>query len=517
MTSDRLSLSRCQSLDAIPKSVFQREVEVVGGGFLSGAAEGLHLSLTDLVDFSQRIRHSPLSTATKFAQDHWSEAAVAATIGYIAPKKYAGWLLLAASLRGILTSGAEAVVNAADTSIPTETARSNFAKQISSESRQFLNGLPVALAGGLAGSGMGSLVFGKGMGLYDFASGKVSSADVRLNLLKVADAFNPPKARLAVIDLDGTLVSTSKHLSLSIEQGIQQIAKATELSPELVSELMANQFSKLRSFTNPWTVELALAEKLKVGQPGGMSFTTFKQTVSDPYWKVFENNRADFLTTYEGVASTLPRLRAEGVEVMLFTNSPAGAAMPRIRSAGLESSFDVAIMIENATAPRGLASELVAQGSERLATWVGSPPESFVCINRSAAKPAPGILRDAINSRGLRPSQVMVIGDSIESDMALAGNTGARGLLAKWSAGDVVYDRSLNRVTGGNFPAAKPSSAQYEVELRAVPDILKHLAPPQRRVALLWSTVTLPSVLLPMQSYGLNGFRSARNPGEGNP
>lgn len=508
MERDTYSLTTSPAL-AESRGVLQREAEVLLSGGLEGLSRGAGQSLTDLAGFASDFKKAPLATTGEYLRNHWSEAAVAATIAFVAPRKHFHMLLLAASGRGVALSTFDGIVGAADTSQPLAQVRERFAASLAGESRNLINSLPMTMLGGIGGRSLANATFGKNLGAVDLAAGKVSWGEVKNNLWKMHDQVLPPAVKLAVVDLDGTLMSTSRHLALGIEQGNKQLAAATGLNVETVSGLMADQFGKLKSFTNPWTVEMALAERLNVGKPGSMTYEHFRTHVSDPYWKIFDNTVTQNLRLYEGVHSTLGALGQKGVPVMLWSNSPASAVIPRMRPHGIDTQISRAVMLENAKPPSGLAPELVQHGTDRLASFMGRENPAFTTLSRDLAKPSPVFLNEIMSESNLRPSQVVVIGDSLVSDMGLAQRSGTRGLWARWSEVDAHYDALLNKVTNGQFPPAPRSGVPYEAELFRFSDSLKHLRAPRDIGGLLKNNLRPAHWLTPMESYGL-AFRPAK-------
>lgn len=511
MDSELQKLSSSPLLEPDSGSILRREFEVLGAGGAAGIGRGLKQSVNDLGSFSHNLAESPVSTLGGFVKDHWSEAAVAAGIAFIAPRKYMHLLLLAASGRGLALATIEGAAAAADPNQSLSTVKERFSANIAGETRLLANSLPMTLAGAAAGRSLANLTFGRNLGAYDLASGKVTMADVKTNLWRAHDMAFPPKAKLAVLDLDGTLVSTSRHLARSIEEGTKQLAKNTGLSEPVVATLMQEQFGKLKSFVNPWTVELALAEKLNVGKPGAMSYEQFRQNVSEPYWKTFDKTLPENLLVYEGVKSTLARLAQEKIPTLVLTNSPAVGAIPRLKMTGLSELVPRSFMLDNAKPPQGLAPELLRHGAERLKASMSEHP-SYSVIERAQAKPSPQFLLDLMKKENLRPGQVMVIGDSLESDMLFAQRSGTRGLWARWAEIDKPFDALLNKVSGGNFPPAKTAGVPFEKQLNRVPEILDSLRP-QRDLRGLWrNSAAGPQLIVPLESYGLsvNSFESRR-------
>ncbi len=483
--------------------VFRRELEVLALGGLQGIQRGVSQSAGDLAGFGKGLVHDPVNTVTSFVKDHWSEAAVAGGLAVLAPRKYLNTLLLVSSSRGVASATIEGAVGAFDTSQDLGTVRERFANHLAGETRQLVNALPMTIAGSAAGRSLGNAVFGKNMGALDLAAGRVTMAEVKTNVWKMHDQVFPPKAKMAVVDLDGTLVSTGRHLAPGIEQGKKLLANSTGLGEQVVSDLLNEQFKKLNSFVNPWTVELAFAERLNVGKPGGMSAAEFKTKISDPYWQIFKDNIKSELTVYEGARETLSALGKNDVAVSIFTNSPAVGALPRLEATGLHKVVKNSIMLENPVPPTSLSAELVKIGEERMAAQMFSDP-SFAQVARTLKKPDPQVVQARMQEQGVRPNEVIVIGDSLEADMALAQKTGARGLWARWNEADTAYDAMLNRVTGGNFPPAKKSGVPFEVELKTVPEILNHLRPPRNIGGLIKNNASFGNWYVPIQSYGLS-------------
>ncbi len=498
--SPKLSHSNLLAPDS--GSILQRELDVLGTGGAEGIGRGLKMSLLDLSNFGSNLCSHPIDALGGFVKDHWSEAAVAAGIAVLAPRKHLNALLIAASSRGVVLSTLDGAISAADKTQDISAVRERFAGNLSSETRNLMNSLPMTLAGGAAGRSLANATFGKNLGALDLATGKVTMAEVQSNLLRAREQMFPPKAKLAVFDLDGTLVSTSRQLAQSIELGKKQLASSTGLGEEVVSNLMNEQFSKLKSFVNPWTVELALSEKLNVGKPQGMSFEQFRNTVSEPYWKVFKDTLKTDLKVYEGAHATLDALSKENVPAMIYTNSPAVGAVPRLEVTGLGDHVSKTVMLDNAIAPKNLAPELLRHGQDRLGDGLFSDP-TFSAVGRNLAKPNPEFLLREMKQRGLRPNQVMVIGDSLESDMLLAQKSGTRGLWARWNEADALFDAKLNQVTGGNFPPAKTTGIPFEQQLMSVDQVLKHLRPPRDISGLLSANASLPRWTIPLSSYGL--------------
>ncbi|MBX9689985.1 MAG: HAD family hydrolase [Candidatus Obscuribacterales bacterium] len=495
-------------IDFSDSGLFEREAHVLSTGLRNGLTKGIKHSINDLSDFGSAFAKNPLSATGDLIEKHWSEAAVAATISFAAPRKWANTLLTLASTRGVALATAESMALAAKPGLDLNKITDYYSNSIASETHALLNALPATLAGGAVGKMTANGVFGKNLGAYDLASGKLKFSDIKSNLWEMHDKILPPKARLAVMDLDATLVSTNKHMAVGLEAGMKKVAENTGLPEAEVKSLFGEQYGKLQSFAHPWTVELAMAERLKVGQPGAMTFEQFRAQVSDPYWSAIKDAAKENLHVYDGVHSTIAELNKQGIKVVLFSNSPGSAVLPRMAMHGLEAPMKNILALKNISAPEGLAPELLAAGKERMASQLsGSGAEKLILVPRELKKPNPTALDNLIRQENLRPSQVMMIGDSLASDMGIAQNTGARGLWARYSEIHKPYDATLNQVTSGNYkgeaiPEAKP---RFEAELHQFSDILKKLKPERDLRGLATKVGGLPGWQVPLQSYGLLG------------
>jgi phosphoglycolate phosphatase-like HAD superfamily hydrolase len=212
------------------------------------------------------------------------------------------------------------------------------------------------------------------------------------------------------------------------------------------------------------------------------------------------------LNVYEGVQSTLAELRRQNIDVAYFSNSPSSAVLPRLAVHGLDQYASKIMALHNVAGPRPgeLSAELYADGAKRVeAQLKSSGAEKLLDLPRELRKPDPQALNDVIYAKGLRPKEVVMVGDNIRDDMGLAQNAGARGLWARYSEFDKVYDET----TGGalrNAPIEGPVP-KFEGELHKFADLLDKLRPERDLSGLGKQMIGVPKWYLPVQSYGLLG------------
>jgi len=484
--------------------LLSREAYVIGNGLKDGLAQGAARSSNDICDFGKAVQESPTSALADLVKNHWTEAAVAAGISFVAPSKLASTLIAAVSLRGVASATYDSAVLAADPKNDTEKVKDLYANSLSSETHALINSLPMSFSGGFAGKVGANAMFGKNIGAWDFVAEKKNLSDVKSNLWDLHDKVLPPKAKMVVVDLDATLVSTNKHLTIGLDKAFAQVAENTGLAKQEVRDAIYGQFKRLQTFGSSFTTELALGDKLQVGKPGGMSPEQFRSQVGDAYWKTLDAEAKHSLDVYDGVKSTLAELNAQRIPVVVFSNSTAEAALPRLAVHRLDAYTSKILALKNVTVPKGLSPELYNQAAERHAARMSSPgSEKLVEVPRELRKPNPTYMEQLIADANLRPKQVMMIGDSLKDDMGIAAKTGVRGLWARYSEIDRLYETVMRDVM--KYGQKKPVTQNYESELHSFAEVLSKLRPERDLKGFVSSVSSLPAWYTPVMAYGLAG------------
>lgn len=483
--------------------LLSREAQVLSRGLGEGLTQGASKSLSDLQDFGSALSKDPSGTLSNFVEKHWSEAAVAAVLGFVAPRKWANTVIALASTRGVATATYDSMRLAADPRNNLTDVKNYYANSIAHETNSLINSLPATIAGGVAGKMGANAVFGKNLGAWDFATGEVKWKDIKTNLWDLHDKVLPPTAKLIVSDLDGTLVSANKHLAVGIETAIDRISENTNIPRHQISDLLYEQYNKLHSYVNPWTTELAFADKFQLGKPGGMPLPEFRAKVSDVYWNTIKEAAVENLNLYPQVKNTLAELNKRNVDVVVFSNSPSSAVLPRMELHGLEQQVSRIMAIKNPTPPAGLSSELIAEGSNRLAKHFESPNLGKILeVDKSIRKPNPQALQDLLTEKNLRPKEVIMVGDSIMDDMGIAQNAGTRGLRARYSEIDSKYDAILGPTSTSPLKGPAP---KFEASINSYSELLNRLKPNRDLSGAFAQVRGLPAWYVPVQSYGLLG------------
>lgn len=469
--------------DVIGTSLLARESNVILGGLAAGTIEGTKASVQNLEQFGRDLVRSPQNTLVDFVSQHWTEAATAAALSFAAPGKMASLLIGAWSLRGLGSATLDAAKMAADTAVPLQAVKETYAYEVKEQSQALLASLPMTLVGASAGRTSANLVFGKNMSATDLLTKKLDLDGVKTNILNTYDQIRPPAVKLVVTDMDNTLLPTQKQQALGLEKAVGNLSKTTGIAEAELYESLGTVMERYHSHSYPWTLELALKDRLKIGQPGGISIERFNKQIAEPFWKTMDES-LQHLEIYPGVRSTLSDLSARKIPVVVLSDASASSGLRRFTQLRLDAPpIERMYAIRNPAEPLELPEALRLAGRERLESALNTKHNlnEFTILPRASEKPAPAGLRDIMELYQVRPSQVLMIGDSIRRDMGVATQTGARGLLAKYATSEPAYEAILNRFKDPkaktSFKDKNQTGIKYEDEIYSYRELSNYLKP----------------------------------------
>lgn len=431
-------------------NLFLREVHVLGGGLVDGVC----MTAANTQAALQDAAASPIQSTKDYVINHWQDAAIGAGISILLPKNLASKALTVYALQGVWGSTLRAGSLAMDTSVDLKTARNYYAESLSTEATAMVKALPATILGGVAGRAVGNTVFGANNGALDmlptrkngqWIPGSVTLDTVSNNLTRLGHKINPRPAQIVFTDMDNTLLDFSTYKAKGLKEGIGNMSTRLRTlghdipEPQLF-KLIGKQMDTARSHDYPWSVELALGDRLKVGQEGGMPVKQFRAEVVEPFWQSIDNSRATHLKLFPGVEASLQELKRRGTPVVIVSDAPAYAAMQRSVSAGLDKYIDGVYALNNMIEPKGLSSEMLAFGRERVANILATPNEFkfFKAVPKAWEKPSPNSFNEILakygeNGKPIDPRRAIMIGDSRIKDV---GGAKQSGMVAVWRKGE---------------------------------------------------------------------------------
>lgn len=403
-----------------------------------GATEGIYesgRSIRDTLAYAaERISTAPLASTGEFLKNHWHEAAIGAAITFLNPPRWANVLLMAYSVKGYAAATYDAFQQSGEANANPEKIKSEFATAIANESSAMVFSLPMTLAGSAFGMGAANSVFGRNRGALDLAQGKVTSAEIKENLLAIKDAVSPPAVRLVVADMDNTIAPFSRYYAQGFKQAVGELSQRSSIPEKELYKLIGDKMEIKKGRDYPWLLELALSERLKVGQPGGMSVADFQSKIVNPFWQKMEMALEQHYTPYDGVRETLGELKQRKIPVAVVSDASTPVGLQRFSKLRLEEGHVDRMVMLDWKAPKGLSEEMAAAGHSRVEKMLATQHAlaDVTTLSAMLEKPNPAGLKTLMDHYGVRPSEVLVIGDRTSKDVAMAVNAGARSIWAKY-------------------------------------------------------------------------------------
>jgi phosphoglycolate phosphatase len=128
--------------------------------------------------------------------------------------------------------------------------------------------------------------------------------------------------RLAIFDLDGTLIDSKKDLVMSVNAALAHMGMDA-LDDEVISSYVGNGA--------PVLIERALGE----------SFTPDTHARALQYFlEYYKDHKLDYTRFYPGVEDSLRRIHAAGIRMAILTNKPVGASIAIIEGLGASALFE---------------------------------------------------------------------------------------------------------------------------------------------------------------------------------
>lgn len=227
--------------------------------------------------------------------------------------------------------------------------------------------------------------------------------------------------RLVVTDMDNTLYSWIDYIVPSVEAMISAVCQATGHPRIKVVQSLKAVYTKYESNEYPFALqESTLFQEFP-------DFGSFDKLIIEPARMAFGEARKKYLRPYKDVANTLAKLKELRIPVVALTDAPRNPAEQRVKRMGLDKHLTALYTLPGFTFPANQQGEtLVApdilakeeRGDYRCACPVIELPKEY-------EKPSTKGLMQICRTYSVEPSQVLVVGDSLKKDIAMARAEGA--------------------------------------------------------------------------------------------
>lgn len=234
--------------------------------------------------------------------------------------------------------------------------------------------------------------------------------------------------RLVVTDMDNTLYSWIDYIVPAVEAMVTAVEKATGFPRIKVVQSLKAVYTKYESNEYPFALqESSLFQEFP-------DFGSFDKLVIEPARMAFAEARRKYLRPYKGVVETLEQLKQRRIFVVALTDAPRNPAEQRARRMGLDQYLAAIYSMPGfqfPTAPDGatLVAPDILQKQERGGYAAACPVFE---LPREWEKPNPNGLKKILSTYALEPDEVLVVGDSLKKDVAIAQALGCHDVWAEY-------------------------------------------------------------------------------------
>ncbi|MFT3840369.1 MAG: HAD family hydrolase [Myxococcaceae bacterium] len=272
--------------------------------------------------------------------------------------------------------------------------------------------------------------------------------------------------RLVVTDMDNTLYSWIDFIVPAVEGMVTAICRATNFPRIKVVQSLKAVYAKYESNEYPFALqESTIFQEFP-------EFGSFDKLVIEPARTAFSDARKKYMKPYKTVEETLQKLRDRKLPVVALTDAPRNPAEYRVRKMGLDKLLTALYTLPGFQFPASAEGEtLVAQDIQQKETrgeYRAACP--VIELKKEHEKPSTEGLLQICRTYGVDPTEVLVIGDSLKKDIALAKKVGALDAWAEYGTYvSLEYRERLDTVSAPNITRRHAASVFEKASQEAKP------------------------------------------------
>jgi phosphoglycolate phosphatase-like HAD superfamily hydrolase len=257
--------------------------------------------------------------------------------------------------------------------------------------------------------------------------------------------------KLIAFDLDNTLYDWVSYFVPAFDAMVDALLRDPDLDE---ARLLADLKAIHQTYR---TTEYAFALS-EVDALNGLEASLSAGADEHPAITTFRHEAQHRLRTYDGVESTLRRLKDEDRVLVAYTDAMATYADDRLEQLGLAELFDELVATEDHPVPETATDFLSYLPTARFAQRAIA---RHTPVGHSERKPSPDPLARVLSSHSVDPDEALYVGDSLSRDIAMAQALRVHDVYAEyghdydpalwerlvtvthWTPEDVARDRAL--------------------------------------------------------------------------
>ncbi len=234
--------------------------------------------------------------------------------------------------------------------------------------------------------------------------------------------------RLVVTDMDNTLYSWVDYIVPAVEAMVDAVQRATGFPRIKVVQSLKEVYTKYESNEYPYALqESSLFREFP-------EFSSFDKLIIEPARIAFSEARRKYLKPYKSVLETLAALKERRIVVVALTDAPRNPAEQRVKRLGVDQHLAALYTMPGFQFPAGpdgaaLVAPDILQKEVRGEYRAACPT---VELPRELEKPNPQGLKRILATYSVDPKDVLVIGDSVKKDIAVAQTLGCHDVWAEY-------------------------------------------------------------------------------------
>ena len=213
--------------------------------------------------------------------------------------------------------------------------------------------------------------------------------------------------KLLITDLDDTLYSWLGFFVPAFYGMVEELTSLLGISEKTILQEYKATHEQVGNVEFPYAT--LLLPSVQKAMPGATRQEMIEAL--SPAFNRYKSIRRSLLALYPGVHETLKQLCEMGIDVVAFTDSPAGAVIPRLKSLGIEEFFRTIYVAESQYPKTGHVSDKVRVVHQK--------------------KPNVLALQEILAETGCSPEEAIYIGDSLTKDIYMASQAGVTSVLYK--------------------------------------------------------------------------------------